>query len=111
MLMLEFVHRGFSWLDVHHSVYKKLSLIGKIYQTIPLLFNPGPGQFNVPFKIISVHMRRANQWVGRKRENPEKNHLAHPQAELGLPHMWPGRGTRKNVCIYVLCSPGIRTYS
>ena len=24
---------------------------------------------------------------GQKRENPEKNHLAHPQAELGLSHM------------------------
>ena len=30
---------------------------------------------------------------GRKRENPEKNHLAHPQAELGLSHMWPERGS------------------
>ena len=28
---------------------------------------------------------------GRKRENPEKKHLAHPQAELGLFHMWPKR--------------------
>ena len=28
---------------------------------------------------------------GRKRENPEKNHLAHPQAELGLSQMWPVR--------------------
>ena len=43
-------------------------------------------QFYVPFKIISCHMRRANQSVGRKRENPEKNHLTHPQAELGLSH-------------------------
>ena len=24
--------------------------------------------------------------TGRKRENPEKNHLAHPQAKLGLSH-------------------------
>ena len=48
-------------------------------------------QFNVPFKIISAHMRRANQQVGRKRENREKKHLAHPQAELGLSHMWPER--------------------
>ena len=31
-------------------------------------------QFNVPFKFISAHMRRANQKVGRKRVNPEKNH-------------------------------------
>ena len=29
--------------------------------------------------------------MGLKRENPEKNHLAHPQAELGLSHMWPER--------------------
>ena len=29
---------------------------------------------------------------GRKRENPEGNHLAHPQAELGLSHMWSERG-------------------
>ena len=29
--------------------------------------------------------------MGRKRENPEKNHLAHPQAELGLSHLWPER--------------------
>ena len=27
-----------------------------------------------------------------KRENPSKNHLAHPQAEHGLSHMWPVRG-------------------
>ena len=27
--------------------------------------------------------------MGRKRENPEKNHLTHPQAELGLSHMYP----------------------
>ena len=49
-------------------------------------------QFYVPFKIISAHMRRANQYVGQKRENPKKNHLAHPQAELGLSHMCPVRG-------------------
>ena len=30
---------------------------------------------------------------GRKRENPKKNHPAHPQAELGLSHMWPVRGS------------------
>ena len=32
-------------------------------------------------------MGRANQQVGRKRENPEKNHLTHPQAELSLSYM------------------------
>ena len=30
----------------------------------------------------------ARQW-----ENPEKNHLTHPQAELGLSHMWPEWGS------------------
>ena len=30
---------------------------------------------------------------GRKREKPEKNHLAHPQAEFGSSHMWPERGS------------------
>ena len=50
-------------------------------------------QFYVPFKIIAAHMRRANPYLWRKRENPEKNHLAHPQAELGLSHMWPERGS------------------
>ena len=30
---------------------------------------------------------------GRKREDPKKNHLAHPQEELGLSHMWPERGS------------------
>ena len=30
---------------------------------------------------------------GRKRENPVKNHLEHPQSELGLSHMWPERGS------------------
>ena len=35
------------------------------------------------------------QSVGvRKRENPEKNHLAHLQAEHGLSHMWPVRGSK-----------------
>ena len=50
-------------------------------------------QFNVPFKIISAHMKLANQYVVRKRENPKKKHLAHPQAELGLSQMLSERGS------------------
>ena len=38
-------------------------------------------QFYAPFKIISAHMRRANQYVGRE---PREKPLAHPQAKLGL---------------------------
>ena len=45
-------------------------------------------QLYVPIKIISTHMRRANQYVGRQQENPERNHLVHPQEELGLSQMW-----------------------
>ena len=30
---------------------------------------------------------------GRKREIPEKKHLAHPQAEVGLSHMLPARSS------------------
>ena len=33
------------------------------------------------------------QSVGGAKMNPEKNHLTHPQAELGLSHMWPERGS------------------
>ena len=50
-------------------------------------------QFNVPFKIISLISRRANQKVGRKREYPGKNHLTHPQVELDLSHLWPVWGS------------------
>ena len=33
---------------------------------------------------------KTGQSVGwQKRETPEKNHLAHPQTELDLSHMWP----------------------
>ena len=44
-------------------------------------------QFNVPFKIISL-IETSQSIGGAKWEN----HLTHPQAELGLSHMWPVRG-------------------
>ena len=51
-------------------------------------FNSGPFQ-----DYFSSY--ETGQSVGeQKRENPEKKHLAHPQAELGLSHMWPVRGVR-----------------
>ena len=49
--------------------------------------------FYVPFKIISLISRRANQKVGRKREYPGKNHLTHPQVELDLSYLWPVWGS------------------
>ena len=42
-----------------------------------------------PFKISSAYKSGASQEVGQKLKNPEKNHLAHPQAELDLSHMCP----------------------
>ena len=30
---------------------------------------------------------------GAKMGEPKKNHMTHPQAELGLSHMWPVRGS------------------
>ena len=49
-------------------------------------------QFYIPFKIISAHMRRAiSRWA--KTGEPREKNLAHPQAELGLSHMWPVRGS------------------
>ena len=48
-------------------------------------------QLYVIFKVISAHMRWAKSVGERKRENPEKNHLAHPQAELGLSHVASAR--------------------
>ena len=41
-------------------------------------------QFNVPFKFISAHMRRANQKVGRKPENPAKNKPGTPASRTWL---------------------------
>ena len=49
-------------------------------------------QFNVPFKIISlIKDEPMGSWseTGVAREN----HLTHPQAELGLSHMWPVLGS------------------
>ena len=46
-----------------------------------------------PFQDYFSSYETGQSVGGRKRENPEKNHLAHPQAELGLSHMWPVRGS------------------
>ena len=46
-----------------------------------------------PFQDYFSSYETGQSVGGRKREDPEKNHLAHPQAELGLSHMWPDRGS------------------
>ena len=49
-------------------------------------------RFYVPFKIYFSSNETGQSVGGRERENPEKIHLAHPQAKLGLSRMWPDRG-------------------
>ena len=47
-----------------------------------------------PFQDYFSSYETGQSVGGQKRENPrEKKHLAHPQAELGLSHMWPVRGS------------------
>ena len=46
-----------------------------------------------PFQDYFSSYETGQSVGGRKRENREKNHLAHPQAELGLSHMWSVRGS------------------
>ena len=46
-----------------------------------------------PFQDYFTSYETGQSVGGRKRENPEKNHLAHPQEELSLSHMWPVRGS------------------
>ena len=46
-----------------------------------------------PFQDYFSSFETGQSVGGQKQENPEKNHLAHPQAELGLSHMRPVRGS------------------
>ena len=45
-----------------------------------------------PVKIILLILSRSNRKVGRKREILEKKKHDHPQAEIGLSHIWPELG-------------------
>ena len=81
--------RVFPLLFVVETVFSCVRVVGWEYGPPAFFFKI---QLYVTFKI-SAHMRQAYQLVGRKREIPEKNHMAHPQAELGLSHMWPERGS------------------
>ena len=46
-----------------------------------------------PFQDYFSSYETGQSVGGRKREDLEKNHLALPQAELGLSHMWLERGS------------------
>ena len=46
-----------------------------------------------PFQDYFSSYETGQSEGGEKRENPEKKHLAHPQADLGLSQMWPVQGS------------------
>ena len=46
-----------------------------------------------PFQDYFSSYEMGQSVAGQKQENHEKNHLAHPQAELGWSHMWRVRGS------------------
>ena len=46
-----------------------------------------------PFQDYFCSYETEKSVGGRKQENPEKNLRTHPQAELGLSHMWRERGS------------------
>ena len=48
---------------------------------------------NGPFQDFFTHIETSQSEGGAKREYPEKTTLTHPQAELGLSHMWPVWGS------------------
>ena len=51
--------------------------------------------FSFTSRLSRLFQYETGQSVGGAKtgETREKKHLAHPQAELGLSHMWPGRGS------------------
>ena len=70
-------------------IYEHYSLINLFFFIFLFIF------FNSvlrPFKDYFSSYETGQSVGGRKRENPVKNRLAHPQVELGLSHMWPVRG-------------------
>ena len=71
---------------------------GKLYNN-PLITTNGQILFNSvlrPFGDYFSSYESGQSVGGRKREIPEKKHLAHPQAEVGLSHMLPARGSTHN---------------
>ena len=68
---------------------------GKLYNN-PRITTNGQMLFNSvlrPFQDYFSSYETGQSVGGRKREIPEKKHLAHPQAEVGLSHMLPVRGS------------------
>ena len=45
-----------------------------------------------PIKIISLILRSIVMWGEKKMGDPREKPIDHPQAELGLSHMWPELG-------------------
>ena len=67
----------------------------KLYNN-PRIVTNGQILFNSilrPFQDYFSSYETRQSVGGRKREILEKKHLAHPQAEVGLSHMFPARGS------------------
>ena len=68
---------------------------GKLYSN-PRITTNGEYFFNSvlrPFQDYVSSYETGQSVGGRKREIPEKKHLTHPQAEVGLSHMLPAQGS------------------
>ena len=89
---------------IYHLAWFVLNLLGnpgdifQLYPRLPAWWRSRENLFffNSVLRIFQDYFSsyETGQSVGgRKQENPEKNPLAHPQAELGLSHMWPVRGS------------------
>ena len=65
--------------------------IGQVYLTESLFFS-----VLCLFQDYFSSYETGQSVGGQKRENPEKNHLAHLQAELGLSHMWPVQSSNRH---------------
>ena len=68
----------------------------KLLYNKPLITTKGQILFNSvlrPFQDYFSSYKSGQSVGGRKREIPEKKHLTHPQAEVGLSHMLPARGS------------------
>ena len=60
-----------------------------VFFFVVFFFNSGLRPFQDYFSSYETGQSEG----GAKTGEPEKNHLTHPQAELGLSHMWPERGS------------------
>ena len=92
---------GFPVIPMTLQSTKKTNVVLQSAPESCTIFNPrittnGQILFNSvlrPFQDYFSSYETGQSVGGRKRKIPEKKHLAHPQAEVGLSHMLPARGS------------------